>query len=608
MKLGLGGALLVGLMLLTALVASALVLRRRAVYLLGRRAAPLAGTILLTIWLAGLSLGQITGSLLGMTALAALPLLAVAVAARRWTRPRRLAFPAWTRIDWWVFRLTAGVVLINSNFDSHCHRAVSGAFLRGNIPPTALNDPRFALPYHSLFDAIVATLVRALPADTELALDLVTIGCVALTMTNLLVLGRFVFRTALANQVGRVLFFVGFGPTFLRLFSNPDLERLHGQSSQAFIDIILRRPTALGFVLLTGVAAVLAPRYLWRPPARQALTATSPHPGWLLPSLFVLPLLAEEMIVHIGVLVLPLLLMRRLPIRWVVAGLALFAFTVLRSGVFAAALGAATPMAAPKLALAWPPTLPTWAVARDGIPLLSWASGGALFCEFGPFVLATLILVAIKGTAVQRILMAPLLMGLLVATFLRLNGWDKSDMDRFLFYGSPFAFMLVALWLERDAVTRPRSKRGKPSNLGRPAGVVLAGGMVVLMATMPTLFAVWTSWKNARGWNNYWRDEPGATLRERLRAVGSRDPILTDRNRAYDLVQAGFVVLGPMNSTSVGKVDEDHLDDYLKTNADRAAWYYLPKSDDRMKGLPIEAELDDHALARAPTVNARAAP
>ena len=128
-----------------------------------------------------------------------------------------------------------------------------------------------------------------------------------------------------------------------------------------------------------------------------------------------------------------------------------------------------------------------------------------------------------------------------------------------------------------------------------------AAALVLVAATQPAVYAMYTAVTNPRSWYRFWRDRPGQDLRETLAVVGAREPILTDKNQADNLVQAGSIVLGPMTGTSIGDVDEGKMDEYLKTNADRADWLFLPEGDARLAGRPVVAARERYRLVRART-------
>ncbi|HEX2658621.1 MAG TPA: hypothetical protein VHU40_10120, partial [Polyangia bacterium] len=49
---------------------------------------------------------------------------------------------------------------------------------------------------------------------------------------------------------------------------------------------------------------------------------------------------------------------------------------------------------------------------------------------------------------------------------------------------------------------------------------------------------------------------------------------------------------------SIGQVSNDHFDDYVRANVDRADWFFLPESDERVKGRPVVGRNGDHVLVR----------
>src|SRR6185312_4734066 len=114
-------------------------------------------------------------------------------------------------------------------------------YLNGNIPPTALNDPNLPLVYHSIYDAVVAVALKALPVDLDIGLALASIVCLALTLSSLKAITRLLFRSAPLAQLARVLFLWGFGPIFMRhVIERNNLDDFHGQTAQVFVDIIFR--------------------------------------------------------------------------------------------------------------------------------------------------------------------------------------------------------------------------------------------------------------------------------------------------------------------------------------------------------------------------------
>ncbi len=101
-------------------------------------------------------------------------------------------------------------------WDLDTHRALTAQLLHGNLPPRALNDPRFPLAYHAVYDALVAIVLTVLPIDLQPAMGMVSTACVALTLSNLQALSRVFFRRPGSAQLARALFMFGFGPVFIR--------------------------------------------------------------------------------------------------------------------------------------------------------------------------------------------------------------------------------------------------------------------------------------------------------------------------------------------------------------------------------------------------------
>lgn len=579
--------------LVVAAVAARSVTRRRAVLVLGPRGPALAPALLASFWLTGIWLGQFTGSLVGMALVGALPLVALAVHARRRFPLLRVRPRIWTRIDLAIFVFVAVVVLMIDLYDNDCHRAVVGQYLRGNIPPTALNDPRFPLAYHSLYDAVVALVVRAFPLQLETAMDVVTIGCVALTLANLGVVTRYLFRSSWVRQVGRVLFVVGFGPAVIRMFlDHEDLVAVHGRSTQAFIDVILRRPTALAFVVTTLAMALLLPYYRRGPGL--PLVRAARRAWFLLPAVALLPNLAEELALFVVILAGPLFVMRRLP--WRLMGIAALVWLAAstQSGVVRGIVGHAS-MAAPHLGIAWPPRLPTWYHPDDGMPVFSWDTFRFLTLELGPLFLLTWILALVGRDGRRRVVAMTFLGGLLVAAFLRMDGWVKGDGDRFLFYGTAPVFLMSAGLIEILADRRGRLGRFLDRAWLRCGYLVFA----VLMCVPSMAYPIWTglpflesAFNNAGFGNN---------LRRNLSTVGPRDGVITTLDRGGELVTAGFVVVAPMTGSLIGVIERDHFDEYTRAHAEVARWLFLPQNDRRVAGQEVQGRDGDYVLVRTST-------
>ena len=188
-----------------------------------------------------------------------------------------------------------------------------------------------------------------------------------------------------------------------------------------------------------------------------------------------------------------------LPLRWMLAWGAAVLFAVPMSGTLPALLGkgpAADPDS-PRIALAWPPTVPLWAdpddkafasrdaawsIIRDGVPVASKAAGWAILTEWGPWFLGGLVL-ALRDPR-RRVIAGLVLVGLVLACGLRLDHWIKADLDRFLFPGTCAGFLLVAGWIELFEKARARGR------VTRPGFVALASFVIVPTMIGPVGFAV----------------------------------------------------------------------------------------------------------------------
>lgn len=580
-----------------ALCAARITLNRRGVFLLGRHGHRLAPAVLLSVWLGGLLLGQATHSLLGMGFVATLPLVALALVSRRHFQQLHARHRRWSRVDAVAFGYIALTVFFLNICDNNCHSAVVSEFLRGNVPPTAMNDPRFPLTYHASYDAIVALVMSALPVDLEVGMDLVTMGCVAITMTNLQTISRLLFPQPVIAQLSRLLFLFGFGPVFIRYFMEPrDFETMHGRTTQVFVDIILRRPTSLGFALFTLALAVLLSHFRGRSKAKSVPALPEPALAVLLPTCALIPLLSEEATLPIGILLLTLLVTRKLPWRWAAAMVVALAIGAAQSGVVRGVLGQAS-MATPHFHFSWPPAVPSWSHADDGIALPSREGFMFFLVELGPVFFAAVGLAFFGGNPRRRALLLPFTSALVLVLFTRLDGWPKADLDRFMFFTTPPVFMLAAAiveWLCRAHV-------GKATPRVRAVGLSI--GLTLFAGVPAVMFGTSRALDELR--DTFRHHALGGDLRRSLNAVGPREPIITDVGHANSLVQAGFVVLGPMRSPSIGDVSGDGFDDYVRDHAHLARWLFLPENDDRLKGLPVVAKDGDHVLARAPAAAAR---
>jgi hypothetical protein len=576
--------------LVLAFAAARVTLRRRALFLLGRRGQELAPAVLASLWLLGLLLGQVTHSLVGMTFTAAFTLVLVAVVAWRKFPRLRVPRPAWTFLDLTIVVVTGFLFWMTDLWDFDCHQAVVGQYLHGNLPPTAFNDPGAPLGYHPVYDAVVAVVMSALPLELGQAMALVSIGCVALTVATLRAISRTLFRSPMTAQLSRLLFAFGYGPVFLRyLFEEQRIDVFHGRTSQAYVDIVLRRPAGMGEAFFTLGVALLLPLY-----RAGALPVPSPATrrravcalAFFLPACALLPQMAEETALFTVVLLAPLVLMRRLPAWLVVALGAAGVLGVLQSGVVLGFLGHGT-MAVPRLRLAWPPALPNWKYMDDGAPLTSPAALMFFLIELGPVYLAALALALASRDARRRALVAVFLSGVVVVSLLKPQGWPKADLDRFLFYGTPFGFMLAAALIER-----------LERNAWRPWRIkALAVALIVTVCTPPLVFPAQKA--GERLTDSFAQHALGGELKRHLRAVGAREPILTTRARANELVHAGFLVVAPFDGSGVGNVTEDHFDAYVRAHGAEARWWFFPENDAQVAGKSSEGRDGGYTLVRA---------
>ena len=124
----------------------------------------------------------------------------------------------------------------------------------------------------------------------------------------------------------------------------------------------------------------------------------------------------------------------------------------------------------------------------------------------------------------------------------------------------------------------------------------IAGAIVfaVLVVAPPTYYVNRFGLKKAR--EPYLVQEEQARLRGLLHVVGPRDPVLTELNRTWDLVQAGFVVVAPMTSNGVVQANAELFDAYVAQNEHTAKWLFLKRGDPRVAGKPVHATDGDHVL------------
>ncbi len=578
----------VALPLVLAAVGTFAIGRRRIVFVLGRRGRWLAPVVCLALWLTGVTLGQLGGSLVLMAAGGALPLVVVALVAGR-TRVIRVRGP---RLGWPV-AVALGAVMVYVaavvGFDGVCHFAVLGQYLRGNIPPTALNDATAPLVYHPLFDAAAALFTRGLGLTLEQGLDfmsMIAVGacvCAAAALSSELQPSRAQPRPAGLRVVWLSVFCLlfAFGPTPLRLLWQAPAEvvdLLRGRTDQAFLEQVLRRPYALGFAVVASIIVQLIRLARVRRKATSVASSAADRVRALLlvPPFFLLPQLAEEQLLLLGGAVLLLLLVGRLSLGAAAcAGVGAIG-GLIQSGVFRGLFAPAS-MATPHLALAWPPLLPTWAEPLSGWPLLSRQALEVALLELGPiFCLATAVLLGRRSRAVvpddrapaARIVGALAIGNLVAACFLTLRGWPRADLDRFVFCASNLG------WIAAPVLLPPRLLGARrPWPLVALAALVTAGSLPVAAHRLA----------DQRGRPvESGAERPYAQLRRVLGArVGPRDLIATDRGSAQLLLTAGFLVVAPLDSHMVGIVNGTRFDRYLGENVCRARWLWVPETDPR---------------------------
>ena len=572
--------------LVVAFVAGRAISRRRAVLLLGRHGRALAPAALASVWLVGVLAGQLTGSVAGMSWVAAGAIVGLWALVRRRFPPLRVRAPRWTHLDWAMFLFVAVVFWSTDLWDLDTHRALTAQLLHGNLPPRALNDPRFPLAYHAVYDGLVAIVLTVLPIDTQPAMGIVSTACVALVLSNLQALSRVFFRRGGSAQLARALFMFGFGPVFIRCAANGwNLTEMHGRTAQSYVELILRRPAGLGMAFFTLAVAVVLPCY--RRGAGESRDAAIARLKWLVPALLILPQISEEATFFLFIYLAPLVLARRLSARTVAVLVAATAIGALRSGVVLGVLGHRS-MATPTLHLSFPPRLPTWAFEQNGVSLLSRQAGGFYWLELGPVFLAALAFALIGRDAGRRVVGGAFLAGAAIAMFANTGAWQKSDLDRFLFYGTPVVFMLAAGLPDRffGALRAGRAA---------PAAVLVGFGLVVCAPT-----AIYPAWQAGTRLNGEFEAHAiGGELRRTLAPVGPREPILTTLDRANDVIMAGFLVIAPIETNEVTRVTPGLFDDYVRANASRAVWLFLPEGDPRVGARPPVAREGAYVLVRA---------
>ena len=416
-------------------------------------------------------------------------------------------------------------------------------------------------------------------------MGMVSTACVALTLSNLQALSRVFFRRPGAAQLARALFMFGFGPVFIRCAANGwNLDEMHGRTAQSYVELILRRPAGLGMAFFTLAVAVILPCY--RRAAGPSRDAAVSRLKWLVPTLLVLPQMSEEATFFLFVYLAPLVLARRLSARTVAVLVAATVVGALQSGVVLGVLGHRS-MATPTLHLLFPPRLPTWAFEQDGVSMLSREAGRFYWLELGPVFLAALAFALIGRDAGRRAVGGAFLAGAAIAVFASTGAWHKSDLDRFLFYGTPPLFMLAAALPDRIF----GALRG-----GRPAPAALLAGFGLVVCAPTAIYPAAQARNRLK--TEFYTHTIGGDLRRALNPVGAREPILTTLARANDVIMAGFLVIAPIETNEVTRVTPALFDDYVRVNAGRAVWLFLPEGDPRLAGRPpVARELDTCSCA-----------
>ena len=542
---------------------------------------PSAGLVLpllLLWWFAGVVLGQWTGSLLGCAALGALGLglLSVAMLSGTDARPNRpLPRTRFTALDWSALCFLAFALIRIYDNDNHCHYAVTNTLLRGNVPPSSLNEPGFPLIYHATFDLAAAVLARGLGGTVETALDLVSLGCVFALFEVLHPLSEALLETPIARQAGRLLFVFGLGPTYLYWRHGPRF--LHGGTTQSYAEAIFRRPMALNFVIFAFLLTVVLSAEKDRPKTWGAALL-------LLPTALLLPLSSEELTLLAAGMLFLARLGRRLDTPslavWIVGVVAVLPL----SGLLRGHLADDAPTPVPHLALAWPPTLPHWPTpGMQGVSLASKEALRILLVEWGPLFLAAMLWPFLRRNRRGMLLVACIGTSFLPALIFTLRNWVKSDLDRFLFYGTAFGFLLVAN-LVQEVEARGWSR-------AKTAALV---ALMLFTVAGPVAFLTRRSFDTANTQRERARLDEGGAIRKALTMIGPREQVASDLPMSGVLAVGGFVVSAPMSSPGVILPEE-----FPTYRARRVPeWLLFKKDDPRVSSKTPLLEYRDYVLVR----------
>jgi hypothetical protein len=581
-------------LVVVALVLGGDLYRRRDAWRYPITSGHLAPAFLLLVWIAGIELGQWTHSLVGTTAVGTTAIAAAwaVLLVRSPPRAPRGREP-WTLLDRTAFVALAAAVFLIYSDDLNCHYSVTNTLLRGNVPPSALNDPHTPLVYHHLFDLVAAVFVNAFGVSVEMGLDLASVACLLVSICALQLLSRLLFKTAIAQQCSRLLFLFGMGPTYLGVLhpGGDDqpfrLESLHGSTVQSYAEAVFRRPMALAFVLFLYLFGLLAARGS----ADEAKAAPGRAEAWLLwlPPALVLPFASEELtIMATGVVIAACAFRWVRPVTalvWIVVVAAMLA----QSSVFMAHFRSPPMTPHPVPVLQWPPTLPSWADAA--VPVVSIAGLVVIAIEWGPLFLCGLAWPLWTRNRIGMWAVAFIALSFAPAMFCGLEGWPKSDLDRFLFYGTALGFMLSAGVIDAAASRLARRRHA------RWVVPVLATTWVAFAVSSPIAYL--SNNVVARG------EKPAERTRELQRAlamVGPRDLIRSDLSASRKLVVSGFVVDAPMPTNMIAQIPPDAFEQYMAVGPATAPdWWFLPLGDPRCADLPVVAEAMGYVLVRPPS-------
>ena len=565
-------------------------------------------SFILVTWVSGLCIGQWTGSLTGCVIVGFIAVLTAAAFVVWWQdKPRATSTDGekWTILDWAAFVFIALAFLRIYGNDTLCHYSVVHTVVRGNIPPSSLNDPNFPLIYHSAFNLGAAVIAKSFAVNAETACDLMSILCVYAVIAALQRLSRIFFSTPLSQQCSRLLFLFGLGPTYFGLIRPPgeywfedgavrviantvQLRFLHGQTVQSYAEAIFRRPTALNFVILLAVLAILLLSQKEKIPTKMGRLEF-----YLLPFAILLPLASEELTALFLAGMLFMVVRGYIPFRSCIYLVLAIAIVLPFSGVAHGLTGnSPAPAAVPDPVFSWRFSFPKWPIytPSDHVPLFSVAAIALIFREWGPIFLIGLLAPVVTRRARDLVLVILILLSFIPALVFDMKTWGKSDLDRFLFYGTALGFFLSARVLEWFELKNARTPIA--------ARFLMAG--LLLFGTSSSVGYLFTRMDGAENAETFSRNQlKWVYLQDVLSVVGPKDLIRTDRDMAQHLVLAGFLVDAPMPSASIGYISMQDFDKHQKTNKKRIDWFFLRMEDPRVAGKAPVILHKGYALVRA---------